>query len=352
MSDLKRMMRALAVSIIRYNEAQTEKNQSALSRLKKPHDELISDLEELIKEATQSYDSRTPVLNYLLYLIKKFKPMVDETKPLDDTHYQEIENNLVDFILNMKKLRELSHSDKTNIEYDGKKEAMFGFIRGVLKSYTPCISAQIIEKIIFIPFELEFSTSEAGVRETIKALVEAHKTEVRENYDLQAKDESLEAENKQLKERNGKLFLAVQEKEEELKRLQAKHSALEATHLSSIENENRLRELEGKFAELSVVNEENKNKLSLLQQENAELKEKFDASPVKTTSLTRDLPGQIGESPALPIIPGSYTRLLGPHRNSLFPGTFFHYPVTPILSPSTPIGVTPFSLTPKGSDTP
>jgi myosin heavy subunit len=380
MSDLKRMMRAFAISIIRYNEAQTYINKSAPSLLKKPHEELLSNLKELIEEATKIYKDRAPILDYLLHLVQKFKPLADQSTPLNDSDYEEIEKVLVEFILNMQILTKESQRKEIPIKYDKDPVVMIGFQRP-LRGYSYCVSAQTIEKNIFTPFELSFETPESEVRETIKALVDAHKIEVRETYDLQeklnglqVKTERLENENKLVKELEEKL-LAAQQKEKELERLQEKHSELEAKYLAAEEKANRLEKelgqlqekhssLEAKYLaveekanrleELEKQFEEMKRQVSSLEQENTELKEKPEVSQNKTDSAepfkgSDDLLRLIGNSSRDPMLPaGIYTQLLGTNGGTNRPFRGLLFPPTSQSSPSSNLASL-FPLTPGGN---
>ncbi|WP_133134835.1 hypothetical protein [Legionella nautarum] len=372
MSDLKRMMRALAVTIIRYNEAQTEKDQSALARLKKPHEELLSDLRELIVEATKKYNTRTPVLNYLLHLIRKFKPLVDQATPLKDSDYQEIENNLVAFILNMQKLRELSHSKQIKIEYDGNEEAMYGFIRGAFQNYSPCVSAEIIEKNILTPFELKFVTPESEVREVIKGLVDTHKAEVKESYDLQEEIAELKRKNKQLEEEKlsaaeGKAKALVDTHKEEVKEsydlqeeiaeLKRKNKQLEEENSEIPALKKKLAAAEGKAKRLEELerqrqSEEINKQLGLLEQGNTKLKEKPEvpqnkADSSESSKKSDDLLRLLGSRERL--LPGGTSPLLlGANFGNTrpFPGRFFPLPVISQSSTTSSSPVSGFQLTP------
>ncbi|ARG97895.1 hypothetical protein [Legionella micdadei] len=315
MSDLKRLMRSFAAAIIYYNETQTEKSQSAEVLLEKPYVELVEDLKQLIKEATTNYETRIPVLNYLLHLITKFRPLIDQPTPLEDSVYKDIEDNLVEFILNMQKLMLISHRAKAEIQYNGMTVEMYGFIRGVIQS-SPCVSAQAIERKILIPFELAFNTQESQVRARIKNIVDAHKKDIKETCELRAEVTKLREQVNDLKEEKRKLSESAQEHEKQFK-----------------------------------------EQLKIVQQENKELKEKLQAaeSQVRTEEVSAqsgnleekevDLVDSMAQSNPLrnrgrsTLPPGFYTNYQRGSAPLFFPGLLTQFSFSPNPTATTSNGV-------------
>lgn len=195
MPHVRELFESSVLVIVRYHQAKLpssdETEEAKLQQLlQKPHAEFIAALEALIDAAVTSRtqdEARRPLLMYILHNIGVIKSFLDSTVPLEESEFNLIEHQLIQYIANIQCLLNLSHGKEKTIHYNKldvnmwglKKEVeLFGFKSGALGAYTFTVSGNIIINALFPALKLSIDESP---NTTISLMLNVHQRSLLSN---------------------------------------------------------------------------------------------------------------------------------------------------------------------------
>ena len=125
--------------------------------IEKPHQDMMSELSELTKESTASWDKRTPLLKYLLDNISALKLFMDSIEPLSEDGLSKLGTNLTGLVAHMHRIRNMSDSDTLTIQYADQEIKLHGLQKGLFSGYGTCRSGLILQNTLLAKDEFKIN---------------------------------------------------------------------------------------------------------------------------------------------------------------------------------------------------
>lgn len=156
-------------------------------------DESEVDLDERIASAMSTNEGddidRSSLLRYILHVINQLKPLVIESTILDDHAAMHLQQQLIQFVLDIQRALATSQSSSITVQYDEQDHVLFGFLRlmGL------CKSGGIVQRELFNALNLPVTASKETLTEYFASAINAHQCPLlrAENMRLQEQKQTL-----------------------------------------------------------------------------------------------------------------------------------------------------------------
>ncbi|KTD24794.1 Uncharacterised protein [Legionella lansingensis] len=271
-SRLEKIVHSLCEVVLSYSSTQTLKPYSLKELLEKEHEKFIEALQSIINDGTKGYTTRLSLLNYFLFVINQVKPLLVQNKPMSNEECIIVQQHLENLILNVNKLLNTYQNQTIVVNYNDKKENIYGFVRGISgmhKAYTLCNSGQLLQDNFITPL---------GLTEYSKNTVNSFVAELIDEHQRALKLLLLNEENTTLKKQFSEL-------EERFKALEEEKLSLEVTMKQLQQEKQRTDEA------LEQLNQEKLSLMAELKLEREKTTEKSKPSSIKRSSNMNSMGG-------------------------------------------------------------
>ncbi len=203
MKNYHELLRALMTVILQYHHAKLglpkdNEPKSTDILFTMPHAETISALTTRISESQKVDKTRGPLLMYILYAIDQLKYLDDNINFIDAAAVNLITQQLIQLIINLNRLIQMSHSEELTVTYNAKEVKIYGLIAN-LRRYSQCGS--ILHETLLSQLGIETHTTDKMIEHLIVHLIELPFLR-HEGTRLKQAITTLERQNESLREHN------------------------------------------------------------------------------------------------------------------------------------------------------